>query len=1052
MREETKARAKGAGISGSGRRKFGSVITALLVAAAWMPRDATLAKPAIREKPARIAQPLTVAKADAGAGAAKIVAEEPIHDFGEMWIGPALEHTFVIENKGQSPLKISSVRPSCGCTVAGKYPSTIAPGEKGSFPFKIASKKLRGKYEKSIKVYSNDPDMPELQLKLRGVCKRYIDVVPTNAYFGKITNDEPRENILKITNNTDKPLEVSLSKAEDGKFKFELVETEKGKEYELHIKLDPPFAPGSLRGTTNLLTNVEAQKEIRIGATARIPERLEVQPPSIVISPARVKDRGYSRPIRFTNYGTNPVKVLAATADDENISVTVKERTEGKAYTINVEMPAGWTPPEGGRTITLTTDDPDKPTIEIKVKTVASRRSPKKAIASKAKRPAEQMVGKIAPGMSVKTVEGKSLTASDLAGKVTVLDFFAVNCGFCKKQIPRLEKVRQDYESKGVRFVAVSQTMRKKYSDTDVKNKVAELGFKGELVIDHDNTAGPLYKATSFPTMVVVGKDGKVAAVNIGNIGDLESKLKSQLDALLAGKPIPQVAVSTMPKLTDAPSKAKTPRKRPAEQMVGQAAPKFELTTVAGKKLSNETLAGTVTVLDFFAVNCGYCGKQIPRMEKVRKEYEGKGVRFVAVSQTMRGKKFSDDDIKNKIKTLKFNGELAIDSANTVGPKFKASGFPTMVILDKKGKIGAVNIGNVGDLESRMKTQLDAMLAGKPVPQIAAAKPKPRPTPAAKGNVVGKPAPKFDTKTVEGKPVSNESLKGTVTVLDFIAVNCGYCKKQIPRVEKIRQEYESKGVRFIAVSETMGRKTFSDDEVKAKLTSFNFKGELVIDTGNKIGPKFGATGFPTMIILGKDGKVAAANIGNLGDLEVRMKAQLDALLEDKPVPAKYVGTTARKKRSRPAEALVGKPAPQFVAMKTLAGKEISNSDFANHPATVLNFVAPNCGFCKRSLPDVEKVRKEYESKGVRFINVAQTMRKKYTTDEVVEVFKKTGSQLEIAHDPDNIIGKLFKAVSFPTMIVVSRSGKIEAVNIGAKKNLDTLLKGQLDKLLAVKGG
>ena len=139
-------------------------------------------------------------------------------------------------------------------------------------------------------------------------------------------------------------------------------------------------------------------------------------------------------------------------------------------------------------------------------------------------------------------------------------------------------------------------------------------------------------------------------------------------------------------------------------------------------------------------------------------------------------------------------------------------------------------------------------------------------------------------------------------------------------------------------------------------------------------------------------------------------------------------------------------------MKTLAGKEISNADFAKHPATVLNFVAPNCGYCKKALPNVEKVRKEYESKGVRFVNVAQTMRKKYTTDEVVDVFKKTGSQLEIAHDAANAIGKKFKATTFPTMVVVDRTGKVEAVNIGAKKNLDTLLKGQLDKLLAAKGG
>ena len=1051
MNKQTNATQGGTGIAGSGRHKIGLGFAALLVVAAWLPQGTAIAKPAIRRPPEKTAVTLDTQKLVLpGTAPAKIVAEKPIHNFGEKWIGPALEHTFLIKNDGSSTLEISSVRPSCGCTVAGKYPNKIAPGETGEFPFKIQSKKLRGKYEKSIKIYSNDPDTPELQLKLKGVCKRYVDVVPTNAYFGKITTDDPRENVLKITNNTEEPFEVTLSKAEDGKFKFELVETEKGKEYELHVKIDPPYAPGSLRGTTNLITSVDAQKEIRIGATARIPERLEVTPPSIVISAARVKDRGFSRPIRFTNYGSNPVKVLAATADDENITLAVKERTEGKAYTINIETPAGWTPPAGGRTITLKTDDPDKPTITIPVTTVAARRAPKKAVA-KAKRPAEQMVGKAAPGFSVKTTEDKTITTADLTGKVTVLDFFAVNCGHCKKQIPRLETVRKDFESKGVRFIAVSQTMRKPYSDEDVKKKINDLGFKGELVIDPGNTAGPLYKATSFPTMVVVGKDGKIAAVNIGNVGDLESRMKSQLDALLAGKPIPQVAVSTMPKPTAAPTKSKTPKKRPAEQMVGKPAPKFELTTVAGKKLSNETLAGTVTVLDFFAVNCGYCGKQIPRVETVRKEYEGKGVRFVAVSQTMRSKKYSDDDVKNKIKTLKFNGELAIDSENTVGPKFKASGFPTMVILDKKGKIGAVNIGNVGDLESRMKTQLDAMLAGKPVPVIAAATPKARPTTPSKADVVGKPAPKFDMKTVEGKPVSNESLKGVVTVFDFFAVNCGYCKKQIPRVEKIRQEYESKGVRFIAVSQTM-RKPFSDDEVKAKLAGLNYKGELVIDAKNTIGPKFGASGFPTMIVLGKDGKVAAANIGNLGDLETRMKAQLDALLEGKPVPAKYVGTTARKSRSRPAEALVGKPAPQFVAMKTLAGKEISNADFANHPATVLNFVAPNCGYCKKALPNVEKVRKEYESKGVRFVNVAQTFRKKYTTDEVVDVFKKTGAQLEIAHDSANAIGKLFKATSFPTMVVVGRSGKIEAVNIGAKQNLDTLLKGQLDKLLAVKGG
>ncbi|MCH9002444.1 MAG: DUF1573 domain-containing protein, partial [Planctomycetes bacterium] len=562
MNEQTRATQGGTGMAASGRSRIGLAFAALLVVAAWMPQGAAIGKPAIRRPPEKSAVTLPVANRDKGAGPAIIVAEKPIHDFGEKWIGPALDHTFLIKNDGKSTLEISSVRPSCGCTIAGKYPKKIAPGETGEFPFKIQSKKLRGKYEKSIKIYSNDPDTPELQLKLKGVCKRYVDVVPTNAYFGKITTDEPRENVLKITNNTEEPFEVSLSKAEDGKFKFELVETQKGKEYELHIKIDPPYAPGSLRGTTNLITSVEAQKEIRIGATARIPERLEVQPPSIVISPARVKDRGYSRPIRFTNYGSNPVKILSATADDEKIGLAVKERTEGKAYTINVEMPAGWVPPEGGRTITLKTDDPDKPTIEIKVTTVASRRSPKKPTTPR-KRPAEQMVGKAAPGLTVKTTEGKTITTSDLVGKVTVLDFFAVNCGYCKKSMPRVETVRKEFEGKNVRFVNVSQTMRKPYTEEEVIAKCDSLGWKGEIALDPKNSIGPLFNARSYPSLFVVSRDGTVGKVVVGNKANLETSLRDSINAMLkpgykAPKPLP------------ASAKASTkPRKRPQEKMIG---------------------------------------------------------------------------------------------------------------------------------------------------------------------------------------------------------------------------------------------------------------------------------------------------------------------------------------------------------------------------------------------------------------------------------------------------------------------------------------------------
>jgi len=846
-------------------------LTPLMVGALGLGAYAKPLKPVINPnppaKPKSTQSAVPSAMAAASGDTSKIVCDEPTYSFGETWMGPKLSHTYTIRNEGKEALVITKVKPSCGCTKAGSHPASIPPGKSGEFSFSIDSKKLRGRFQKNVTISCNDPETPNLRLTLAGIVKRYVDVLPGNATFGKVSLTEPQQRILKITNNTDNPLELKLSKDKDGPFSFSLAEKEKGKSFELKIKITPPYTPGRIRGKIDLTTNIEGQKTIPVNAHATVPARLDVQPSQVVIDPNRPTKNVTSRPIRVTNYGASAVKITEASSTDPKIKVALNERTPGRAYTITLDMPAGYAPPDSGAKIVLKTDDKDKPELVIPV---TLRNVPKQLGNAKAKR---------------------------------------------------------------------------------------------------------------------------------------------------------------------------TPR-RPAEEMVGKAIPSFSLTTTAGKPLSKSTAKKQVTVLDFFAVNCGFCKKQVPRLETVRQKYESKGVRFVTVSQTMR-KSFTDAETKAKIKQLGFKGELAIDSANTVGPLFKATSYPTMVVLGKNGRVGAVNVGNIGDLESRLAGQLDALLSGKRVPTLAAAPAKPRPKRQAPGDLVGKPMPKFSLSTTKGKSLSNSTVKESITVLDFFAVNCGFCKKQLPRLEQIRKEYEGKGVRFVAVAQTM-RTPYTVEQSQAKLNELGFKGELAMNPDNSVGRLFNTSGFPTMIILGKSGKVAAANVGNLGDLEKRVKSQLDALIAGKAMP-KYA-TAKPRGGQRPAMALEGKPSPTF-SIKTKDGKLVANSEFAKYPATVLNFIAPNCGFCKRQVPNVEKVRAEYEAKGIRFVNIALTMHKEYSLEDASIVYKGLGSHLEFAHDPKNVIGGKFKAVSFPTMIVVDKKGKIAHVNIGAKKDIIDVLKGQLDALM-----
>lgn len=147
--------------------------------------------------------------------------------------------------------------------------------------------------------------------------------------------------------------------------------------------------------------------------------------------------------------------------------------------------------------------------------------------------------------------------------------------------------------------------------------------------------------------------------------------------------------------------------------------------------------------------------------------------------------------------------------------------------------------------------------------------------------------------------------------------------------------------------------------------------------------------------------------------------------------------------------LVGKPAPRFSTLTTVSSP-VGTETFGGHPATVLNFVAPNCPFCKRQLPNIERVRLEYEPMGVRFLNMSETLHGKvFSPMEAQSVYESAGAHLETVMDPDNKIGGQFNVSSFPVLMVVSKDGRVLDALIGAKEdNANTLreiLRAELDK-------
>lgn len=88
------------------------------------------------------------------AGMAKFKWENTTHDFGKINKNDPVEHKFEFKNVGDSPLVISNVRPSCGCTVTKYTKKPVPPGKTGYVKATYDTKRM-GMFNKSIRVTAN---------------------------------------------------------------------------------------------------------------------------------------------------------------------------------------------------------------------------------------------------------------------------------------------------------------------------------------------------------------------------------------------------------------------------------------------------------------------------------------------------------------------------------------------------------------------------------------------------------------------------------------------------------------------------------------------------------------------------------------------------------------------------------------------------------------------------------------------------------------------------------------------------------------------------------
>jgi|TARA_B110000285_G_C14962408_1_gene532342 hypothetical protein len=91
-------------------------------------------------------------------------------DYGKVNQGADGKRVFEFTNTGKSPLIITRVQASCGCTVPKKPEEPVMPGEKGKIEVSYDTKRLGG-FSKSITIFSNAINERKL-IKIKGIVER----------------------------------------------------------------------------------------------------------------------------------------------------------------------------------------------------------------------------------------------------------------------------------------------------------------------------------------------------------------------------------------------------------------------------------------------------------------------------------------------------------------------------------------------------------------------------------------------------------------------------------------------------------------------------------------------------------------------------------------------------------------------------------------------------------------------------------------------------------------------------------------------------------------
>ncbi len=133
-------------------------------------------------------------------------------------------------------------------------------------------------------------------------------------------------------------------------------------------------------------------------------------------------------------------------------------------------------------------------------------------------------IGKTAPDFKLDSLDGQSISLSNLRGKPVLINFWATWCSPCRDEMPYIQAVYDEWSDKGLVVLAINVGE----SPSQVEKFMESQHLSLLVLLDTKRAAAQEYNIRGIPTTFFIDKDGIIQDKIIGafrNKAQIETRL-----------------------------------------------------------------------------------------------------------------------------------------------------------------------------------------------------------------------------------------------------------------------------------------------------------------------------------------------------------------------------------------------------------------------------------------------------------------------------------------------------------------------------------------------